>query len=187
MMQKRKILVVLFGLLSVISGKAQMLSMNTDLATDFLMTPSLGFEIVTGEHSTVGLNGLFCHNPWGKKMKGFALQPEYRYYLSKRPMYSEFAGLGAIFSSYDIHWAGKVYEGNAYGMGITFGYVLSLTKRLNVDFHAGFAAILYKQKEYFEGDLYDTDYAVNGVLETNAHGYTLLPTRLGISIVYILK
>ncbi len=173
--------------MAVMSGRAQMLSINTDLATDALMSPSLGLEIVTGEHSTVGLNALVSHKPWKKDIKAFAIQPEYRFYLSKRPMSGEFAGLGGLFSSYTIHWAGKIYEGNAYGMGITFGYVLPLAKRLNIDFHAGFAAIFYKQKEYFEGDLYETDYSVDGALEPNANGYTLLPTRIGISVTYILK
>ena len=102
-------------------------------------------------------------------------------------MSREFVGIGAIGALYDITWKGKVYEGESCGIGIIFGYVLSLSHRLNLDFHAGFGAVYYRQKEYFEGDFYDIDYVRNGQLDVNASGYTLLPTRIGVSLSYILK
>jgi len=115
------------------------------------------------------------------------VKPEYRYYFSGRPMYRQFVGIGGVGASYDITWKGKVYNGSALGLGITFGYVFPITHRLNIDCHAGFGAIYYKHKEYFEKDNYDLDYSVGGVQRTNAEGYTLLPTRIGVSVTYILK
>jgi hypothetical protein len=81
---------------------------------------------------------------------------------------------------------GKVYKGIAYGGGITFGYVMNVTKRLFIDFHAGVAAVGYNRKEYFAGDNYG-DYVVGGLNKPNASGYYLMPQRIGISVAYILK
>lgn len=184
---RKKLFLLFVGFFATLGANAQMLAVNTDVATDLLQMPSLGFELVTGERTSLSLNAMGGYNPWGKEVKVMVLQPEFRCYLSGRPMSREFIGLGALASNYDIHWAGKVYDGHAIGMGLTFGYVYALSKRLNLDIHAGFAAIFYRQKEYYEGDLYDVDYPVNGVLHPNAHGYTLLPTRIGVSFTYILK
>ena len=183
----KKILFVACFLFSAAGLRAQMVAVNTDVLMDVLQMPAIGAEVVVGERSTLSMNAFGGYHPWGKKMKALGLQPEYRYYFSGRPMSRYFVGIGALVSSHDITWKRKVYDGNAFGGGLTFGYVLSINKRLNVDFHAGFGAIVYRQKEYYEGDFYDEDYSINGVIRTNATGYTLLPTRLGISLSYILK
>jgi len=183
----KKILIVACLLLSAVTSRAQMVAANTDVLMDVLQIPSVGAEMVVGERSTLLMNAFVGYHPWGKKIRALGLQPEYRYYFSGRPMSRYFVGVGCLLSRHDITWKRKVYDGNAVGLGITFGYVLSLSKRLNLDFHAGFGAIAYRQKEYYEGDFYDVDYSVKGVIRTNAEGYTLLPTRLGISLSYILK
>ena len=184
---KKKHLIIVFMLFATVTTKAQMLAVSTDMLHDALMMPSLGLELVTGERTTIGMHAFGGYHPWGNSSRMIAVQPELRYFFSGRPMSREFVGIGAIGALYNITWKGKVYEGESCGIGLTFGYVLSLTYRLNLDFHAGFGAIYYRQKEYFEGDFYDIDYSRNGNLETNAWGYTLLPTRIGISLSYILK
>ena len=69
-------------------------------------------------------------------------------------MHSLFVGVGGVGAIYDASIKGKVYKGIAYGGGITFGYVMNVTKRLFIDFHAGVAAVGYNRKEYFAGDNY---------------------------------
>lgn len=184
---KKLFLIVFVALLGCRNINAQMIAVNTDALMDAMMTPSIGFELVTGGRSTLGLNVQGNHNPWGLDMKMIAVQPEYRYYFSGRSMYRHFIGIGGLGASYDIAWKGKVYKGNAAGMGITFGYVFPISHRWNIDCHAGFGAIFYKQKEYFEHDNYDIDYSIDGAERTNAKGYSLLPTRIGVSISYIIK
>lgn len=186
-MKKKLLLMVLIALGCRTTADAQMLSVNTDAVADLMMAPSLGFELVTSNRSTVGVNVLGAYKPWGKDIRLIGVQPEYRYYFSGRPMHHEFVGIGGVGASYDITWKGKVYDGMALGMGLTFGYVFNITKRLNVDCHAGFGAIMYRHKEYFENDKYDADYSIGGVERTNAKGYVLLPTRIGVSLTYILK
>ncbi len=183
----KKLLLTVLMAAAIVQARAQKLAVNTDLLMDACMTPSLGLEMTVGNWSTVGLNVLGNYKPYGKRMKMFGVQPEYRYYFSGRPMHSLFVGIGAVGAFYDVTYKGKVYDGIAYGGGLTFGYVMNITKRLNIDFHAGFAAVGYSRKEYYVGDNYNTDYTIDGISKTNATGYYLMPSRLGISIAYILK
>lgn len=183
----KKILLLLLLMMPQTTLRAQMVAAGTDVLMDALQIPNAGAEIVVGERSVAGVHVFGGYRPWGKDVRVLGIQPEYRYFFSGRPMNSFFVGVGLLASSYDITWAGKVYDGNALGGGMTFGYVLPLTHRLNLDFHAGFGAVVYRQKEYSEGDFYDEDYSVSGVVRPNAMGYVLLPTRIGISLSYILK
>lgn len=183
---KRLLLAALLGA-ACATARAQMVAVGTDVLMDALQTPSVGAELVVGERSSIGLSIFGNHNPWGKTMKVVGLQPEWRYYFSGRPMHSWFAGIGAVGAQYDITWKGKVYDGSALGAGLTFGYVISLTKRLNIDLHAGLGLIFYRQKEYFETDSYESDFDYGATAQSNAKGYTLLPTRIGVSVTYILK
>ena len=147
------------------TARAQMVAVSTDVLMDALQTPSVGAELVVGERSSIGLSLFGNHNPWGKTMKIMGLQPEWRYYFSGRPMHSWFAGIGAVGAQYDITWKGKVYDGSAVGAGLTF----------------------YRQKEYFEADSYESDYDYGATAQSNAKGYAILPTRIGVSVSYILK
>lgn len=183
----KKLLLTVLMAAAMTHASAQKLAVNTDLAMDALMTPSLGLEMTVGNWSTVGINVLGNYHPYGKKMKLFGVQPEYRYYFSGRPMHSLFVGVGALGMFYDVTRRNRVYDGVAYGGGITFGYVLNITKRLSFDFHAGVAAVRYDRKEYVVGDNYNTDYLEGGINKTNSHGYYLMPQRLGVSLTYVLK
>ena len=182
----KKLLLTFLMLSAVFSARAQKLAVNTDVLMDACMIPSVGLEMTVGNWSTLGLNVLGCNKPYGKNIKLLAAQPEYRYYFSGRPMHSLFVGVGGVGAIYDASIKGKVYKGIAYGGGITFGYVMNVTKRLFIDFHAGVAAVGYNRKEYFAGDNYG-DYVVGGLNRPNASGYYLMPQRIGISVAYILK
>ena len=72
-------------------------------------------------------------------------------------------------------------------LAVDLPLVMPLSHRINLEFYSGFGAISYFHKEYFEGDFYDTDFSTAGRVYTNAQGYTLLPTRFGVSLTYIIK
>lgn len=184
-MTKKFFFTLILMLCSMTGSKAQMLSVNTDLALAALQTPSFGLELVVGNHSTLSLNGLGNHKPWGSDMRILAFQPELRYYLSRRPMYHHFVGLCAVAASYDIHYDGIRHDGYGVGAGITFGYVVPLSSRWNVDFHAGFTTMFYEQREYRPGEFLNKP---NGVDQpVNAHGHYTLPARIGVSLSYIIN
>lgn len=184
----KRILVSALLILTTAAMHAQKLALNNDVAMDALMIPNLGVELTCGEKSTFGLHFIGTSNPWwSEKGHGFGVQPEYRYFFSGRPMYGWFAGLGALAGFYDLTIKDKVYDGMTYGAGLTLGYVFKLTGRWNIDVHAGVGCVGYSRKEYYVGDNYDVDYAVGDNLRNNAHGYTLVPTRIGVSFTYILR
>ena len=173
--------------LSFTATKAQMLAVNTDIAFDALMAPNIGLEMTTGERSTVGVSVIYANKPYYKSAKFTLIQPEWRFYFSGRPMHSHFVGLCALGGTYDFTYKGKVRDGYGAGLGLTFGYVWNITKRLNLDIHGGVGCIAYKQKEYDDGDYYNEEYTVEGNVKANAHGYYILPTKIGLSLSYILK
>ena len=183
----KKTLLALLMAAACTTARAQMVAVSTDVLMDALQTPSIGGELVVGERTSVGLSVFGNHNPWGQTMTIVGLQPEWRHYFSGRPMHRHFIGVGAVGAQYDITWKGKVYDGTAVGVGLTFGYVIPLSRRLNIDLHAGLGLIFYRQKEYFEDDSYETDYNYGRTAQSNAKGYCLLPTRIGVSVAYILK
>jgi len=183
----RRLLVALMLFTFCTSAKAQLFVVSSEVTSDLLLAPSLGLEIVTGNRSSVSVNALITNGLLGKDFKLTAIQPEYRYWFSGRPINKWFVGAGAIGAIFDVKHKGKVYDGYGFGAGITYGYVWNVTERLSIDFHSGFGAFFYTRKEYFEQDNYDVDYTENGVQRANATGYYLLPTRIGVSVSYILK
>lgn len=184
---------------------AQQVAIKSNGLMWLAMMPNAGCEFVAGERSTIDLSVFGSVNIWGNKAKILGFQPEYRYWFNGRPMTREYVGVAALGASYDITWGDKVYEGDAGGLGLTFGYVLNFgaeksgsgevgkkkkfrdfLRRLNVEFYAGCGLVYFQQKQYFKGDHFD-DYTGTGAVQANAKGYKLLPMKLGVSVSWILK
>ncbi len=165
---------------------AQQVAIKSNGLMWLAMMPNAGCEFVVGERSTIDLSVFGSVNIWGNKARILGFQPEYRYWFNGRPMTREYVGVAALGASYDITWGDKVYEGDAGGLGLTFGYVMNLSKRLNVEFFAGCGLVFFQQKQYYEGDHFD-DYTGTGAVQANAKGYKLLPMKLGVSVSWILK
>ena len=121
---KKTLLTILLAM-TLGKGYAQQIAVGTDVATDVLMIPSIGAEMTVGNRTTLALNVTGTHNPWGHKIKMLGVQPEYRYYVSGRTMHKLFVGIGAVAAFYDATIKRKVYDGIAYGGGLTFGYVIN--------------------------------------------------------------
>jgi len=189
-LRMKKILLVVLLSLGATATRAQMFVAGTEVTSDILMAPSVSLELVTGDKSSVVLSGFMTAGSWLKPLKEAtikALQPEWRYWLSGRPVHKFFVGVGGIGALYDITLKGKVYDGYALGLGATYGYVVNITDRLNIDIHSGFGFLYYKRKEYYLHDNYDVDFSTGGQLRANSTGYYLLPTRVGVSVTYVLK
>lgn len=187
---------LLFGLQQP-GAHAQQVAIKTNGLMWAAMMPNAGCEFVAGERSTVDLSVFGSTNIWGNKAEILGLAPEYRYWFNGRPMTREFVGIAALGTTYDITWGDKVYQGDAGGLGLTFGYVLNfndfknktlqkLAKRLNVEFTAGCGLVYFQQKQFYVGDSFD-DYTGTGSVQANGNGYKLLPLKLGVSITWILK
>lgn len=87
--------------------KAQRLAVNTDVAMDACLAPSLGIELTMGKKSTLNLNGLYGSKVLGQDIRIGALQPEWRIYISGRPMYHHYVGAIGLLASYKMKFDGK--------------------------------------------------------------------------------
>lgn len=166
--------------------KSQIVSVNTDVVMDGLLAPNLGVEFGLNSRSSLSLNAMYGKRIMYSDMKMTAVQPEWRFYFSGRTMYHHFVGIGALLASYNATFNERTYNGDGAGLGVTFGYVLPLSKHWNVDFHAGCGLFFYRQKEYYKNN--DNIECTDGDREfANSHGSQIVPTRIGISLTYIIK
>lgn len=161
---------------------AQMMALRSDVTKDVLMTPSLGLDFVVGEKHTVGVEVLYNNRPWKQQMQQVSVMPEFRYWFNGRPFTRQYVGAVASLSSYSLTWSKNVYDGDALGIGFSFGHVWTLTERWNIDFSASVGLLGYRQKYYYTND-YFQDYGER----TNALGYLLMPIKMGVSVVYVLR
>lgn len=166
--------------------RAQQVAVKTNGLMLAAMAPNVGCEFVVGERSSIDLSAFGSVKVYGNKAKIIGFQPEYRYWFNGRPMTREFVGIAALGATYDITWGRHIYQGDAAGAGVTFGYSFNLSKRLNVECYGGFGAVYFRQKQYYVNDNFE-DFIENGAARANATGYKLLPIKLGVSISYILK
>lgn len=186
-MKSIRILIVALLMLSGYSlVHAQQIAVKTNGLMLLALTPNVEFEMVTGEHSSFNL-GAFGHSkPYGFNSKVLGIQAEYRYWFNGRPMTREYIGLGALGSTYKMQLGDYMYDGDAVGLGLTAGYSISLGKKLNLEFYGGFGFMGFKQKYYYKDDTYE-DYFYDGTVTTNSKGVKLFPTKLGVSISYIIN
>lgn len=165
---------------------AQQIAIKSNGLMWLAMMPNAGCELVAGERSTLDLSVFGSINIYGNEAKIMGVMPEYRYWFNGRPMTREYVGVSAIGATYDITWGKKIYQGDAGGLGLTFGYVMNLSKRLNIEFSGGCGIVYFQQKQYYENDSFD-DYTGNGTVQANANGYKILPLKVGVSVSWILK
>lgn len=155
-------------------------------------TINVGAEIAVGRKTTLELS--LGGNFWNKsgdrndnrKLWHVMVRPELRYWLCER-FNGHFLGVNATYGNYDISrhnilWLFDKefrYDGNAWGMGITYGYHYMLNKHwgLELTVGVGFAAMSYDKYENRQ----------NGALIGHENDFYFGPTRAGISIVYLIK
>ena len=179
----RKILLSLLLLTAVgWSASGQQFAVKTNALFDIALTPDIGFELVTGEHSSVALSVFGHWKPYGINSKMITVQPEYRFWFNGRPLVREYIGATAFATAYDINVNNHMYAGNAVSLGFTGGYVFPLGKRFNFELSGGFGVLLFRQKQYLENASYSPE-----TLSVNADGYKLFPAKLSATFIYIIK
>lgn len=161
---------------------AQQFAVKTNALFDAALTPDIGVELVTGEHSSVALSVFGHWKPYGINSRMITVQPEYRFWFNGRPLVREYIGATAFASAYDINVKNHVYAGNAVSLGVTGGYVFPLGERMNFELSGGFGFLFFRQKQYLDNMSYDPTMS-----PVNAYGYKLFPAKLGATFIYIIK
>ena len=158
---------------------AQMVAVRTDAVKDLLMTPNVGVDLVVGEKFTLGGEVAFNRNPWFfEGLRVTSVTPEFRYWFNGRPLTRQYVGVVGNMTAYGIRREDQLHQGDAFGIGLSFGHVWTLTQRWNIDFTGSLGVIGYK-------GWYDK--SKNDAVGVNARGYALLPIRLGVSVVYVIR
>ena len=179
---RRLLTILLFSVLSAWMMKihAQLISVKTNVLMDALFVPNLDLSITTGKSTAISASVFGSKKVLGNKVDMWGVKPEFRYWISRRTHTGYFVGLSVTGVSYDINWKREVYQGDALGGGLIFGYDIYLAKHFTLDLHGGFGAFYYRQQAFYEGDrLLKEDF--------REHGIATIPYDLGISLVYIFK
>ena len=183
--------VLMLVLLLPVPAAAQRMAVKTNIPSLALATPDLGFELVTCEHVSLSLSAFGTYNPYWRDLSAgkdvttsfLVIQPEVRYWFNGRPMTRFYAGVGALAATYDFPYMQVIHKGNAAGAGLSFGYMLSLSKRVNIEFSSGAGMVFYwGKRQAAGGEAFQTEDSL-----PDTRGCKLMPTRLGVSLVYIFK
>ena len=175
----RKICFILLCLFSI-NGYAQKLALKTNLVQWATVSPNLGAEFVLSNHLWLDLSASF--NVWfpgsSLDLKHVLVQPELRYWFG-RPMSRHYLGATAFYTSYDALLKRKYYYGDAVAAGVTYGYAVVINKHWNFEASVGIGALRYRQYKYPNTE--------PRPLSVNDRGWALVPVKLALSFVYILR
>lgn len=185
-----------FGLLLLLAfpqqGRAQRLAVKSNVLYLAALTPDLGVEVITGERTSVALSVFGHYKPYGLNSKLLVIQPEFRYWFNGRPLTREYVGISAFAATYDMSLPTKgdtmpnIFKGDGIAIGLSGGHVFNMGKRWNFELSAGTGILLFRQKQYFQGDNYE-DYYVGELTKPNTWGFKIFPVKLAATFIYIIK
>ncbi len=173
------------------SAQAQKTSIKTNIPYWFTATPNLSFEFALGEKVSLELSSGFNPFKFGdtKQIKHWVVWPELRYWLcqTSNGHFFGFHGVGGEYNigGWDIpidRFAGlktRRYQGNAVGLGLSYGYQWILNDRWGLEFTVGGGFARFNYEVYSLGE--------NGQkIGENKKNY-FGPTKGALSIVYIIN
>ena len=191
---KKRILLLNMLILSMMSVMGQekhkvpempVLAVKTNALYWATVTPNLGVEFALSKKFTMDISGNY--NPWkwsgSKKFKHWLVQPELRYWSCDR-FNGHFFGIHAFYAQFNMcgikmfDWEHKRYQGDLYGGGISYGYHWILKKRWSMEATIG---VGYARVSYDRYNCRDCGSKLN-----SGHKNYFGPTKLGISLIYIL-
>ncbi|MDR0748963.1 MAG: DUF3575 domain-containing protein [Tannerellaceae bacterium] len=178
---------LLFGFCMSIAAHAQRIAVKSNVVYDAAAILNVGGEFIINKQFSVDLSGNYMGWELGDRVwKHWMVQPEGRYWLLEG-FNGHFFGVHGMYLDYDVSRLEvpfvnfsrrNHYKGTAYGGGVSYGYSLYATPRLNIEFSAGVGYLNFDyDKTYIREDRYD------GRFKKSYFG----PTKLGVSVVYIIN
>ncbi len=173
------------------TAAAQRLAVKTNALSWVALTPDIGLEMVTGERTSVSVSVFGTYRPFGLPEKVLAVQPEFRFWFNGRPLTREYVGVCAFAATYDLVLGARtgksnVFRGDALALGVSGGHIFNLSTRWNLELSAGTGLMLFRQKQYLDGDNYE-EYFIGERTAPNTWGYKLFPVKLAATFIYIIK
>jgi hypothetical protein len=162
------------------------LAVKTNLLFDVTTTMNLGLEVRVSPKSTIELTG--SYNPWSwkdnRKWKSILVQPEYRWWVCD-PFAGHFVGLHAQWAHYNFgnlpfgDLKNNRYQGDLYGMGVSYGYSWYLGKRWALEATVG---VGYNYMDYEKFNCLPC----GNPLGRQSHHYFGI-TKLGVNLSFLIK
>ncbi|MGN0225194.1 MAG: DUF3575 domain-containing protein [Prevotella sp.] len=152
------------------------LSIRANLLRWVTLTPDLGIEWQVSDKWSALVHGTWTSWRWNDKDRRYALwevTPEVRYHIYNKVYVGAQFKVGEF--NYKLSETGK--QGNLIGGGLTFGYVLPVSRRLSIDFGAALGYLHADYDKYVVNDAGRIKFADDC---KNWWG----PTSVGISLVY---
>lgn len=190
--RRKSLIVTLLLLLAGFGAKAQNVAIKTNLISDAVTSPNLGFEFRMAPKWTFDISGQV--NAWNihnRRWRHWMAQPEVRVWYCEA-FQGSFWGLHAIGGQFNIgniphafdflgqHFSqlkDHRYQGWGVGGGISYGYDWILAKHWNLEFEIGVGYI------YCNYDKYPCTEC--GTKEYSGHHNYFGPTKLALAIEYL--
>lgn len=150
-MKKRAFFLLLLLLIPLTSILSQEIALKTNVLSWATTTINLGAEFKISPRLTAGAD--IMYKGWSflsdnRKMGGFLVQPEAKYWFCI-PFYKHFMGLHAHYGQYNGGFSKYRYQGDLYGIGLSYGYQWIWKRRWNIEVSAGigYASMNYDKYE----------------------------------------
>lgn len=163
-------------------------SLKTNLLYDLATVLNAEIEFPIGNHFSLAIEDVF---PWWEYGNKYCLQmwemgAEFRYWFRNNKykvdrLRGHFLGAYGMSSKYDFQFDRKLnYQGEYWSAGLTYGYVMKLSERLNMEFSLSVGYLSTAYRHYFPAD----DYSLlwRDKYETGRVSY-IGPTKLKIALV----
>lgn len=177
----KTILAIILAMSAAVDSQAQRLAIKTNTLDWLTMNASLGLEARLSRRLTldVGLAG----NPFKTTVSGVRLntlrfQPELRYWFN-RPMARHFMGIALLGATYDIRLRSRLWEGDLFAAGLTYGYALVLNDHWNMEAEIGVGLGYMRAYKYRTGERRPE--------HPNFKRWVPVPIRVGLSFSYIFE
>lgn len=182
-MKKKIYGIAILFLVFTVQLYGQLLTVKTNLLNWGLCAPNLSMELVTGERHSFAVSGTYMPKFYQKSFGGWMLMPEYRFWLSGRPLIRTYLGVAAFGGNYHDHDAliqkNKEQLGSYAGMAATGGYSFYLGKRWNMELTAGVGLAVVHRQLYSLGESKPNTFEPLQI--------RVIPVNLGITLGYIIK
>ena len=160
---------------------AQRVALKTNLIDWATLSPNMALEVRLNPKFSLDMSATanpFLFKVADIKATHFRFQPELRYWFN-RPMARHFMGIGLLGGFYNMQFGSHIYEGDILAAGLTYGYVLVLSRHWNMEATVGVGAGKLRAFDYREGE--------DKPAAPNLHKWAPVPVRLGLSFSYIFK
>ena len=136
----------------------QRLAVKTNLLYDAILMPSLEVEYRISDRWTVNLEGDMA---WWKndgKHKYYqvaTISPEGRWWFGQKqgsPWHGHYLGVFGGFTWYDLENGKEGYQGEAEMVGVSYGYMFPIGRRLSLEAGIGLGYMHTKYEEYLPID-----------------------------------